>query len=226
MIIGCIPVGGKGTRLGLPFSKEMLPQKGFDHYKPLIAHTVDKMLEAGAEYIVFVHGKKYKEDIIDYYSSCNSIHINQKTLGFANVLLDFYKAINLKPEDKVLFGLPDSIYDGNPFIKILNYSSIVCGLFTTNDETKVDRLNTNGTLFHIKAEKDKFNQEWFWGVLKFDEIDLAQMIFDDMFSKYIEIGDILNTYQFRKIKCNSSYLDVGTWHSFNKYLSINEDDVI
>ena len=55
MIVGLIPVGGKGTRLGLFFPKEMLPQIGFDYYNPLINLTVTNMLETGVEKIYFIH---------------------------------------------------------------------------------------------------------------------------------------------------------------------------
>jgi glucose-1-phosphate thymidylyltransferase len=56
MIYGLIPIGGKGTRLGLPFSKEMLPQAGVLFYKPIVSHVTEKMMQAGADRIIFVHG--------------------------------------------------------------------------------------------------------------------------------------------------------------------------
>ena len=47
MIYGIVPVGGKGTRLGLYFSKELFPLKGHDYYYPVCKYTVDNMIEAG-----------------------------------------------------------------------------------------------------------------------------------------------------------------------------------
>ena len=63
MIYGLVPIGGKGTRLGLSFSKEMLPQKGFLYFNPVSNHLVNTMQNAGAEQIVFIHGFEFKKDV-------------------------------------------------------------------------------------------------------------------------------------------------------------------
>ena len=60
MIYGLVPIGGRGTRLGLTFSKEMLPQKGFKYFNPVSNHLVSTMQEAGADEIVFIHGFEFK----------------------------------------------------------------------------------------------------------------------------------------------------------------------
>lgn len=219
MIIGLIPVGGKGTRLGLPFPKELLPQKGYLEYKPLIAHTTDKMEEAGARVIYFIHGTELKQGIVDYYSNKSKyIHIIQKTPGFASVLGDFYTACDLKKDDKIIFGLPDSIYRDNLFKKIVDKPGIVCGLFTTTDDTKVDRLELNSNRFQVKSEKTQANQEWFWGILKFTG-EYIKLIYNNELHPPItaEVGNILNNYTTIKVY-GSSYLDLGTWLNYNKYL--------
>ena len=64
MIYGLVPIGGKGTRLGLTFSKEMLPQKGFLHFNPISNHLVSAMKEAGAEEIIFIHGFEYRKKTV------------------------------------------------------------------------------------------------------------------------------------------------------------------
>ena len=42
MIIGCVGIGGKGTRLGMTFSKEMLPQRNYMFYNPISNHLYQK----------------------------------------------------------------------------------------------------------------------------------------------------------------------------------------
>ena len=222
MIYGLIPVGGKGLRLGLPFPKELLPQKGFFEYKPLIAHTVEKMEEAGAELIYFIHGTELKQGIVDLYTDeTKYVHIIQETPGFANVLRDFWHSSGVGQNDSVLFGLPDSIYDGNPFFEMIQQPDIVCGLFTTGPDTKVDRLATGGHGFYVKSVKTENNQDWFWGVIKFDGISLkkiADILDGDDINKPTEIGHLLNSFpKFCHIK-NGSYTDLGTWVDYNKYL--------
>lgn len=224
MIYGIVPVGGKGLRLSLPFPKELLPQKGFNYYNPIINHVVGKMLQAGAERIFFIHGTEFKQYIVDYYSEAKMVHIQQQTPGFAVVLKDFYDScIKLELDDKVLFGLPDSIFEGNPFPKMLESEGVVCGLFNSDHYTKVDRLTkADEQMFEVKAQKSDTNQNWGWGVLKFEGRNIITLVNRGLTNKFTEIGDILNhfpkTYVFAE-----SYLDLGTWENYNRYLSLYED---
>lgn len=222
MIYGLIPIGGKGTRLSLPFAKEMLPQKNYDHYNPVVNHVVEKMLLAGAQCIVFVHGTEFKQTVVDYFSHSQYKHLKQSTTGFANVIRDFRQHTDVDPQDQVLFGLPDSVFDQNPFVEMLHIKGIVCGLFVTTPQTAVDRLTDTQDQFDVKAKKTNHNQDWFWGILKFDGINIDQMIADDMFEKHVEIGHILNHYP-KSLVYGQSYLDLGTWPSYNRYLSVSEN---
>ena len=220
MTYGLVPVGGKGLRLSLPFSKEMLPQKNYDYYNPLINHVIEKMLLAGVEKVYFIHGDEFKKDLKDFYKENKYIHILQKTTGFANVIQDFYEAAKPEDKDKVLFGLPDSIFNKNPFVRLLNKGGIVCGLFETEDCTKVDRLGLDKEHFQVKAEKNDSNLNLFWGVLKFDGKNIREIIDDGGLDKTSEVGEILNMYPKSFIECGE-YLDLGTWENFNKYLNSN-----
>lgn len=218
MIYGLIPIGGKGTRLGLPYSKEMLPQKNFDYFNPLVNHIVEKMKLAGAEKIYFIHGTEFKKDVRQYFDEENFIHVLQDNLGFANVILDFYNKSNINDNDKVIFGLPDSVFEENPFIQLIDKKGIVTGLFVTDDITQVDRLDNEERNFQIKTPKSEKNLNVFWGILKFDGENIKRMIEDDVFKSYTEIGDILNLYEKTHVRCKS-YLDLGTWKNYNRYIS-------
>lgn len=219
MIYGLIPVGGKGTRLSLPFSKEMLPQKNFDFFNPVINHLVEKMEIVGASKIFFVHGHQIKQDIVDYFNDPRYVHVTQTQLGFATVLLDFVGACTeLQPDDKVLFGLPDSVFDLNPFVEMLLYPGIVCGLFKTDQYTKVDRLNKDKTAFQVKVPKDDTNLDRFWGLLKFDGRDIQKIANIVDFKKMTEIGHIINMFPNRHVN-GQNYIDLGTWENYNKYLA-------
>lgn len=222
-VYGLVPVGGKGIRLGLPFPKELLPQKGYLEYKPLIAHTTEKMEEAGAEVIYFIHGSELKQGIVEYYSDFTKyVHVIQKTPGFANVIKDFYHASNPLDDDEILFGLPDSVYDDNPFKNMVRIPGIVCGIFHTTPETRVDRLRADGNGFAVKSEENLDTSKWFWGVIKFDGKSTRQItdVLDNnsaAITKHTEIGSILNRYLFKTVYAGK-YLDLGTWINYNKYL--------
>ncbi len=220
MIYGIIPVGGKGVRLGLPFSKEMLPQAGFGFYNPILDHMVSKMKDAGAEIIIFVHGKDVKQDIADHYNGCRFVHIKQAEPSFAGCLKDFFYQVNPKDEDTVIFGLPDSIFEGNPFLELVKKRGVACGLFKTLPSTKVDRLakmeNCGHRWFSVKTTLNQEVTDWFWGILKFDGSDIRQMINARMFDRFTEIGHILSLYD-KELVYAGSYIDLGTWENLNEY---------
>jgi len=219
MIYGLIPVGGKGQRLGLPFPKEMLPQKNFNFYNPISNHIVEKMLLAKADRIVFVHGATFKEDIVDFFSGNSFVHITQEVEGFAQVLEEFINKIKLEiDEDKILFGLPDSIFNGNPFLEMLGYEGIVAGLFQTDINAKVDRINNETGKFDVKKSKSELNSDFFWGVLKFDAKNLRSFQDENLFSETKEIGEILNKSKYKLVYANK-YIDLGTWDNYNRYVS-------
>ena len=217
MIYGLVPIGGKGTRLGLTFSKEMLPQKGTSRFNPISNHLVLKMREAGAKQIVFIHGFEFKRDVLDYFDSELFKHYLQNSEGFSNVLREFLTNTSVQNDDQILFGMPDTIFSGNPFPEMLKRSGISCGIFTTTANSKVDRLLINERKFAVKKPKEPELQDRFWGLLKFDGSDIINMELKEYFTKFGEIGDILNKYEFSCIDAED-YLDLGTWDNYNYYL--------
>lgn len=217
MIYGLVPIGGKGTRLGLTFSKEMLPQKGTSQFNPISNHLVSKMREAGAKQIVFIHGFEFKLDVLEYFDSGSFRHYLQKSEGFSNVLREFLMNTSVKNDDQILFGMPDTVFYGNPFPEMLKRSGIACGIFSTNSDSRVDRLLINERKFAVKKSKNSELQDRFWGLLKFDGLDIINMESKDYFTKFSEIGDILNKYGFSCIEAEN-FLDLGTWDNYNYYL--------
>jgi hypothetical protein len=220
MIFGIIPVGGVGSRLGMAFPKELLPLKGYNSYYPVSRLTVDNMIDAGCEKIYFIHGKNFKDQIREYYKSENFFHIKNMSPDFSMSINAFLENVKIKQNDIVLFGLPDSYYSGNLFLKLVKKDGLCCGMFQTLDEIKVDRLN-NDNKFDVKCEKTVNNKNLFWGVLKFDfdSINKYLSILNETGEK--EIGNIINKINFSYI-VGEKYIDLGTWQSLNKYWCYNE----
>ncbi len=206
MIYGCVPVGGNGSRLGLPFSKEMLPMIGLNFYKPISMHVIEKMKLAGCQTIFFVHGTEYKKDILDYYSDPSYIHLTQlKNSAF--VLNEILKILK---NGTLLYGLPDTVFQGNPFIESLKIQGNVSFIFKTNNNNlKLDRINSNNK-FDVKSIKTKKNKKLFWGAAKFD---IESMLLD---CSGDELGEYLNLLNTSYLYCNK-YLDIGTWESYQDY---------
>jgi hypothetical protein len=196
MIYGIIPVGGKGTRLGLPYPKELLPLKNFNSYYPVCKLTVDNMLQSGCEKIYFIHGEETKSEIKNYFKEDIYFHINNKSEMFSKVITCFLDNISLNEEDIVLFGLPDSYYKTNLYLELVKMDGLVCGLFITNDFSKVDRLKLNSKIFDVKSEKLISNSSLFWGVIKFDYYSLKKYTEIITSSNDSEVGSIINKIGF------------------------------
>ena len=218
MIIGIVPIGGIGTRLGLTFSKEMLPQRNYTYYNPVSNHLVSKMMEAGAEKIIFIHGDELKRDVTSFFTNDKFIHICQKKSGFANVLFEFLDYNHTTENDILFFGMPDTIFENNPFIEMASIKGVVAGTFNTDDESRVDRLEKNMKTFRVKTQIEDDLLNIFWGILKFDGKDLKEAYKQNLFEKYTEVGDIVNYLGFNIVK-GGKYIDLGTWINYNRYLS-------
>jgi choline kinase len=220
MIYGIIPVGGIGSRLGMAFPKELLPLKGYNRYYPVSKLTVDNMLEAGCEKIYFIHGQEFKGQIKKYYEGGKYFHIKNYSMDFSMCIKAFLDNVELKESDKVLFGLPDSFYYGNLFLKLIKQEGLCCGLFETFDESKVDRINKNNK-FDVKSQKNFDNLNLFWGVLKFDFKSLNDYSKILQETKEKEVGNIINKINFSYV-IGEKYIDLGTWESLNKYWCSDE----
>lgn len=215
MIYGIIPVGGVASRLSIPFPKELMPLKGHTQYYPVSKLTVDNMISAGCDAIYFIHGKEYKQQIVDYYNGDKFFHIQNFDASFSEVINCFFKHVKISEDDKILFGLPDSFYKGNPFTKLINIEGLCCGLFKTFDVVKVDRLNKDNK-FDVKSEKTENNSNLFWGVIKFDYFSINKYVNLLQTSIEKEVGNIINSMQFSYV-IEDFYFDLGTWDSLNKY---------
>jgi len=213
-----VPIGGFGTRLGMTFSKEMLPQKNYNYYNPISNHLVSRMLEAGAEEIIFIHGDELKNDVTSYYEGDQFLHFCQKKTGFSNVLVESLRHADISNDDILFFGMPDTIFEGNPFVEMRSIKNVVAGTFISDDESKVDRLEKNMKKFRVKTRLEDDVLDIFWGILKFDGKNLKDAYEQNLFEKYTEVGDIVNSLGFDVVK-GGKYIDLGTWNNYNRYLS-------
>jgi len=214
MIYGIVPVGGAGVRLGLPFPKELFPLKGKDRYYPVCQHTIDNMLFAGCEKIVFVHGKTYKKHITDMYQGEMFVHVNNMGERQSEIFSYFLRSIHVKAGDTFLYGLPDSWYTENLFPEMLTIKGIVCGMFTSGDESTVDRLDMSRKFVKCKRKDESVSIEC-WGVLKFDHEDIVKFV-DIIENSDFEVAAVLNKFNFQ-LCYGSHYFDLGTWNSMNEY---------
>lgn len=214
MIYGIVPVGGKGTRLSLPYAKELLPLKGKDSYYPVCQYTIDNLLSAGCEKIFFVHGKDFKESLVSYYSEKKYVHIKNTGERQSEIFVHFKNSIQQTKEDIYLYGLPDTWYETNLFPCMKNIEGLVCGMFQVSNESVVDRLDLKGKF--TKRKKEKGLSKTCWGVLKLDQSSLDKLVEEISKKDNIEVAEALNCQNFTLVE-GGKYFDLGTWKSINEY---------
>jgi hypothetical protein len=100
---------------------------------------------------------------------------------------------------------------------MISKNGIVCGLFKTIPESKVDRLDIHNK-FIVKTPKTPETSDLFWGVIKFNGSDIKKILADNILDQTNEIGDILNAYPFSTVTADT-YLDLGTWVNLQHYWS-------
>jgi hypothetical protein len=215
MIYGLIPVGGFGTRLGLPFAKELMPLKGYPNYYPVCKLTVDNMIDAGCEKIFFIHGKDFKKEILDYFSDNIFFHIKNLGDRQVEVFSSFYKNIRVEHNDIFFYGLPDTYYKKNLFTELKSLNGLGCGMFKVSDSAKVGRLNKKTNKFE-KSQKNEDLSEYCWGVLKLDSSSIHSFVQNILKEEFFEAEEIINQLNFNVIY-GDEYFDLGTWDSLNKY---------
>lgn len=179
-IIGVIPAGGRGTRLGpLPCSKELLPVgfHGTDrstglHPKPIGQYLLEYFRRAGARRAFFVI-RKGKWDIPEYFGDGSSLDMS---IGYLIMNLPYgapYTIDQAYPfvrEATIVFGFPDILIepeDAYPrIVEHLNTTNadVVLGLFPTDQPHLCDpvELDDHGRIrqIHVKPHQSNVRTTW------------------------------------------------------------------
>lgn len=118
-IIGLIPAAGEGTRLGLPYPKELQPLMSDTGFRPVSQFAVEALVRGGADEVVFVINET-KAQLIQYFGDgsafgCNLSYAVQqrgkrsedaRSPGLADALDAAYHLIRGRT---VLFAMADTI---------------------------------------------------------------------------------------------------------------------
>jgi glucose-1-phosphate thymidylyltransferase len=196
-VIGLIPAGGLGTRIGpLPCSKELFPiglrrapeQPGF-RPKVVCHYLLENMRRAGVTraYIVLRDGKW---DIPAYFKNgaVVDMHISYLVLslpfGTPFTLDEAYPFVR---QSVVAFGFPDMIFQpADAFAQLLvqqnsSDSSVLLGLFPTMAPEKVDmvEIDSNGRVLSIHFKPAVTEHRYTWGIA------LWRPLFTDFMHEYV-----------------------------------------
>lgn len=177
-IIGLIPAGGQGTRVGaLPCSKEIYPI-GFDegregHPKAVCLYLLEKMHIAGIDnaYIVLRNGKW---DIPSYLRDGKTVGMNVAYLIMDapyGVPFTLDQAFPFVKKSLIAFGFPDIFFEEDDvFVRLLNRlrrgdCDVVIGLFPSDRPDKADMVEVDpeGKIKNIIIKPRQTGLRHTWG---------------------------------------------------------------
>lgn len=231
--IGLIPAAGQGTRLGLPFPKELYPIISDGRYKPPAQLVLENLVAARVQHIVFVINAS-KHQLIDYFGDgsrfgCHLSYVVQEQrnglghsrspgLGYA-----WDAAYHLIKGKIVLFGMADTIMRPVAlFTKMLNRMSladdVVLGLFPTDRPQAFGMVDcdSNRRVLSIIDKPCASDLTYMWGCMAWRP-RLTEWLHDCVRSGLTDYAEIMNAalqqgMRFRGVRFDEgAYTDVGTW---------------
>jgi glucose-1-phosphate thymidylyltransferase len=233
--IGLIPAAGMGSRLNLPFSKELFPMPLNTDYIPVILNNIIalKKIEVSNIVIVINHNKS---DIMRYLGNGRrfgvsiSYVVQESPVSLPHALAE---AANLIDNKEVFFLMGDTIISKDDFlldfVSKIDYSfDISLGCFYTDNPGKFATVRLESGIVKFCEEKNPMSSnELMWGFWRWTpsftkqlvrktksfkvdskEQTLSELIFDEISKNQVQ-GIILHKHK---------YWDFGTFDEINKYI--------
>jgi glucose-1-phosphate thymidylyltransferase len=233
--IGLIPAAGKGSRLGLPFSKELYPVPYRNEYFPIILNNILSLKKIGVLEIVIIINPK-KNDILNFLGNGSrwdvkiDYVIQEDAVSLPNALS---QAWNLIEGKIVYFLMADTIIEPDDFlsrfeIQLDESYEISLGCFITDNPEKFATLSMENGIVNFIEEKNKYSTNnimwgfWRWkpdftpnlfnAVKNYNNFDREQTL-SEIITDQVETGKVqgilLNQYK---------YWDFGTHDEIIKFL--------
>lgn len=174
-VVGLIPCAGRGSRLGLPFSKEMFPDVYQGAYRPVIMYTVEAMRQAGIEHLIFTINPG-KTDLLRYlgngrqFGASFSYVIHPEPRSLPESLDEAYHLVQGKT---VAFAMPDTVITPQSFMADLlaDHQSrpdalLTMGCFPASNPSKVGMVEiADGRATRLVDKPPVTDLTWMWGAM-------------------------------------------------------------
>jgi glucose-1-phosphate thymidylyltransferase len=233
-MIGIIPAAGAGQRIQpLGCSKELLPVgsrlvDGVERPKAVSEYLVERMIAAGATQICMVISAE-KTDIVKYYAERNFAAeifyvVQQKPQGLCDAL--FRAAPFARPHDRVLIGLPDTIwFPESAYLPALNFerTDVNLVLFPVREPSCFDAVVCDelGYVLQVQVKRPQPESQWIWGAVATTGECFYQLklLWESRHREDAYLGDLLNAllaagHVVRGCCCGEIYMDVGTLEGY------------
>lgn len=233
-MIGVIPAAGKGSRLGLPFSKELLPLLDKNSFYPIIQSSIEAMKSNGIKKIIIIINH-HKSDLIKFLGNGQKFNlvliyvVQQEPTSLPQALLE---AVKISGDEDILFLMPDTLILPNDFLKEffkkMNHNfPINLGCFITNQPHKFAMISEKNSIVDFIEEKNPNSKlTWMWGFWhwkgSFSE-HLKHYNFTFKEDSEITLSHVAEAYIYNKeiyavLLENHRYRDLGTYDDIREYL--------
>jgi len=238
--IAVILAGGEGSRIGLPFSKCLLP---VEEGRPLLLKHINYLHKAGIREWIFVINPA-QADILKFIAKETPedtryhIVLQPAPIGISEALM---RAIpHLQEADNAMILLPDTYMNGeNPYEKLkkthLAQKSpggvTLCLWSKENNFGSLDFVKTSGTLWtEIDPTLKHDSKGWGWGAIAFSVNSLAskespliqkvyrrnEKVIDNMGLLFTEVRKTALKLPYKYCKVKGDRIDCGTIEGFTK----------
>ena len=237
--VGLIPAAGKGSRLGLPFSKELYPIPFKSMYYPVILNNILALKSINITEIVIIISPD-KHDIMKYLGNGSSwdVTINyviqEKAVSLPDALS---KGNNIILDKEVYFLMADTVIEPNNFLiefyeRINSDYEISLGCFYTDNPGKFATLEmVNGVVNFCEEKNPESKSNIMWGFWRWNPSFTKKLIeaskshtlvageqtMSEIISEEIKLGMVegilLNNYK---------YWDLGTFDEIDSFVLKNE----
>jgi dTDP-glucose pyrophosphorylase len=230
---GIIPAAGRGSRIQpRAFSTELLPvgsrsDGGTDRPVAVSEYVVERLLGAGISKLCFVIAPG-KSDIIEYYGGSIAgaeicYVVQDRPAGLCDAL---FRALPfLDEEDRVYFGLPDTIWFPEEGLLAVTEHPLDFLLFPVEHPEFFDavRFETDGNVIGIDVKAEAPQSHWIWGAFGADARMLRELhaLWCERERRDEYIGLLVNAHLARggrahAVPAGQSYVDVGTLHGYRE----------
>lgn len=234
---GIIPAAGIGSRIQpLAFSKELLPvgsrlEAGTERPRAVSEYLVERMILAGATKLCFVIAPG-KSDIMAYFGSSFGpaaicYVVQQEPGGLCDAL---FRAVPLvAPEERVLVGLPDTVWFPAEGLRSLDPALLSFLLFPVEHPELFDAVeaDASGAIREIQVKRRDPTSHWIWGAF-----GMPGGVFHELHHLWRSraprdeyIGTLVNAYLAQGgravgVRAGVAYVDVGTFNGYREAVSL------
>jgi glucose-1-phosphate thymidylyltransferase len=234
---GIVPAAGSGTRIQpLAFSKELLPvgsriEAGIERPRAVSEYLLERMVGAGVDKICFVISP-WKSDILKYYGSrFGGADISYVVQAQPGGLCDaiFRAASFIRPDERVVVGLPDTVWFPRTALSQLPPDRLAFLLFPVDRPQLFDAVVTDehGAVQEIQVKRQDAAVRWVWGAFALPGFVLHALhdLWRERDCQDEYLGALVNAYiaaggQASGIRAGEAYVDVGTLNGYREAMRL------